>query len=134
RQTLSELRAALSGSAESPIVATKESVTWRPGSAWIDARMLEAAAVSEDENTLHNAAELFGGEFMEGLSVGEASFEQWLLAERARFRLLAGSVYTLLMERAERNGKLEVALSHGLKLLSLDPLQEQVHRALMRIY
>src|SRR5262249_46885810 len=26
------------------------------------------------------------------------------------------------------------ALSHGLKLLSLDPLQEQVHRALMRIY
>jgi TolB-like protein/two-component SAPR family response regulator len=134
RQTLSELRATLSASAEPPIVATKEFVTWTPGSAWIDARMLEAAAASEDENTLHDAAGLIGGELMEGFSVGEASFEQWLSAERARFRLLAGTVYTRLMERAERDGEFEKTLAHGLKLLSLDPLQEHVHRALMRIY
>src|SRR6516162_5319064 len=44
RQTLSELRAALLGSAEHSIVANKESVTWTPGSASIDARILEAAA------------------------------------------------------------------------------------------
>src|SRR5262249_21953620 len=80
------------------------------------------------------AAALIGGELMEGLSVGEAAFEQWLASERARFRLLAGTVYTRLMERAEQHGKLEEALTHGLKLLSLDPLQEHVHRALMRIY
>jgi TolB-like protein/Tfp pilus assembly protein PilF len=134
RQTLSELRAALSGSAEPPIVATKEFVTWAPGSAWIDAQVLEAAAASEDEDALHEAGALIGGELMEGLSIGEPSFEQWLASERERFRLLAGIVYTRLMERAEHKGRLEEALILGVKLLSLDPLQEHVHRALMRIY
>jgi TolB-like protein len=38
------------------------------------------------------------------------------------------------MERAEQGGRQEEALALGLKLLSLDPLQEHVHRALMRIY
>jgi adenylate cyclase len=38
------------------------------------------------------------------------------------------------MERAEHDGRLEEALTHGLKLLLVDPLQEHVHRALMRLY
>jgi TolB-like protein/two-component SAPR family response regulator len=134
RQTLSELRSAFADSAPQPIIATKEAVSWAPGSAWVDAKVLEAAAVSEDEDALRHAATLIGGELMEGLSVGESSFEHWLLAERTHFRLLAGTVYTRLMERAEQGGRPEEALAHGLKLLSLDPLQEHVHRALMRIY
>src|SRR5262245_46038962 len=38
------------------------------------------------------------------------------------------------MELAEHRGALAEALTWGLKLLSIDPLQERVHRALMRIY
>ncbi|BCG96925.1 transcriptional regulator [Mesorhizobium sp. 131-2-1] len=71
---------------------------------------------------------------MEGLAVGEAGFEQWLASERERFRLLIGRIYTRLMEGAEHSGMVEEALTYGLKLLSLDPLQEHVHRALMRLY
>jgi DNA-binding SARP family transcriptional activator len=134
RQTLSELRAALSTSPALPIAATKESVTWTRGSAWIDAKVLEGAAVAAEDEALRDAAALIGGELMEGFSIGEAPFEQWLAAERQRFRLLASTVYMQLMERAEQGGRLEEALAHGLKLLSLDPLQEHVHRALMRLY
>ena len=134
RQTLSELRSALSADAEPPIVATKEAVAWAPGAVWIDAKVVEAAAESEDEGTLRDAAALIGGELMEGLSLAEPAFEQWLTAERARFRLLAATVYTRLMERAEQGGRLEEGLAQGLKLLVLDPLQEHVHRALMRLY
>ena len=134
RQTLSELRTAFGEAVPPPIVATKEAVSWVPGSAWIDAKALEAAAASEEEDGLQDAAALIGGDLMEGLSVGESSFEHWLSAERARLRLLAATVYTRLMERAERGARHEEALAHGLKLLSLDPLQEHVHRALMRIY
>src|SRR5262249_2498164 len=32
------------------------------------------------------------------------------------------------------DGRLEEALTHGLALIALDPLQEHVHRALMRLY
>ena len=38
------------------------------------------------------------------------------------------------MDSAEQGGRLEEALTYGLKLLALDPMQEHVHRALMRLY
>src|SRR5215468_8299283 len=62
RQTLSELRAALSGSAQQPIIATKETVAWQAGCAWIDAKVLETAAGCADHDALRDAAELIGGE------------------------------------------------------------------------
>ena len=95
---------------------------------------MASAASSQDDDTLEEAAALIGGELMEGLAVDEPAFEQWLASERERFRLLAASTYGRLMDLAERDGRLEAALTSGLKLLSLDPLQEHVHRALMRIY
>ena len=88
RQTLSELRGAIAGPAQQSIIATKETITWVPGSAWIDAQALEALAGSEDEDALKQAAELISGDLMEGLSVGEAPYEEWLASERERFRLI----------------------------------------------
>jgi DNA-binding SARP family transcriptional activator len=134
RQTLSELRSALGRSAQDSIIASKETITWTRGSAWIDASVLQASAGSANEDVLRESAKLIGGELMEGLAVGEAGFEQWLAAERERFRLIACKIFAQLMERGEHSGRFEEALAYGLKLLSLDPLQEHVHRALMRIY
>ena len=124
RQGLSELRAALAGSDPQPIVANREAVTWRPKSAWVDATVLASAAGSTDDAVIRAATELIGGELLEGLSIAEPGFDQWLRAERQRFRLIACSLHARLMESAERRGSLETALASGLKLLSLDPLQE----------
>lgn len=134
RQTLSELRSALAGTGSSSIIASKETISWVPGSAWIDAKVVESAAHSEDDNPLLDAADLIGGELMEGSSVDEPGFEQWLTTERERFRLLACRIYMQLSERAEHKGKYEEALTYCLKLVFLDPLQEHVHRTLMRLY
>src|SRR5262245_55442294 len=134
RQTLSELRGVLGASGQNTIIATKETITWAPGSAWIDARVLETATECDNEDALRQAAALATGELMEGLVIGEAGFEQWLASEREHFRLIASRIYARLMELAEHRGGLEDALTSGLKLLSVDPLQEHVHRALMRIY
>ncbi len=88
RQTLSELRAALAVADRPPVVPTRDAVTWVTGSAWIDARALERDAASKDDEALGRVIDLVGGELMEGLSIGEPSFEQWLAGERERFRLL----------------------------------------------
>lgn len=134
RQTLSELRRTLGDPARRSIVATKETITWASGSAWVDAKVLESVAHSENEEVLGEAVELIGGDLMEGLSVGEAQYEEWLASERERFRLMTCGIYSRLMKSAEHGGRLEEALTIGLKLLSLDPIQEHVHRALMRLY
>jgi TolB-like protein/two-component SAPR family response regulator/lipoprotein NlpI len=134
RQTLSELRAALAKSSQQPINASTEAISWVAGAEWIDTKVVERAVGSNDDEALREAALLIRGEFMEGLSVDEAAFEHWLAGERERFRQLACTIHSRLMDRAERSGDIEEALNHGLKLISLDPLQEQVHRALMRLY
>jgi adenylate cyclase len=134
RQTLSELRAALSTLENPPINANNDTITWIAGSGRIDSQELAKAALSDDDKELREAALLVRGEFMEGLSVDEAAFEHWLAGEREHLRQMAGAVYTRLMERAEGTGDIESALNHGLKLIALDPLQEQVHRSLMRLY
>jgi TolB-like protein/Flp pilus assembly protein TadD len=126
RQSLSELRGLL-GEAADALVATKESITWAAGAAWLDTKALEAAAKNEDSAALGEAASLFTGEFLEGLAIDETGFDQWLTGERERLRLTAASIYARLMKSAEQGGKL-------LKLLSLDPFQEHVHRTLMRLH
>lgn len=133
RQSLSELRTAL-GEASDALVASKESIIWRAHAAWVDTKALESAAQNEDMPALGEAAALAGGEFLEGLTIDEPGFEQWLTGERERLRLLLLTAHAQLMKSAEQRGKLEEAINHGLKLLSLDPFQEPVHRALMRLY
>ena len=64
RQTLSELRGAIGIPAQQSIIATKEIITLVPGSAWIDAQVLEALAGSEDEDALKQAAELVRGDLI----------------------------------------------------------------------
>jgi DNA-binding winged helix-turn-helix (wHTH) protein len=85
RQALTELRAAL-GLEQGALVATREAVGLAVEAAYVDARSAAALAASGE---LRAAAELLGGELMEGLETGEAGFEEWLAIERERFRRLA---------------------------------------------
>jgi tetratricopeptide (TPR) repeat protein len=66
--------------------------------------------------------------------VDEAPFEEWLLGERERLRELALEALAKLLAHERKVGAGEVAVQTALKLLALDPLQEPVHRALMRLY
>jgi DNA-binding SARP family transcriptional activator len=133
RQTLSGLRAVL-GPAGDALVATRETLAWTAGAAWIDAREAEAGANSGDPDALIAAAERLRGELFVGLAVAVPGFENWLAAERERFRRLACDVHSRLMQAAEQAGRPEETVAHGLRLLALDPLQETVHRTLMRLF
>jgi DNA-binding SARP family transcriptional activator len=119
RQSLSELRAGL-GETSDALDGSKEAITWCSDAAWVDTKVLEAAAQSQDMDALGEAAAFSSGEFLEGLAIDEPGFDQWLTAERERRRLLLAKIHMRLMTSAEQRGKLEEAINHGLKLLSLD--------------
>jgi tetratricopeptide (TPR) repeat protein len=62
-------------------------------------------------------------------------FEDWLMAERERLRELALETLARLLAQQQRGGETrEGALQTALRLIALDPLQEPVHRSLMRLY
>jgi tetratricopeptide (TPR) repeat protein len=76
---------------------------------------------------------LYRGDFLEGLSVREAPFEAWLQSERERLRETIIEALARLVSHHTQAGNVTRAVQCALRLVSLDPLQESVHRALMRL-
>ncbi|MGH7393713.1 MAG: ATP-binding protein, partial [Candidatus Rokuibacteriota bacterium] len=84
--------------------------------------------------SLERAATLYRGDLLHGFSLDEASFEEWLVAERERLRELAIEGLAKLMAHQARTSATERGIQTAVRLLALDPLQEVVHRTLMRLY
>ena len=88
-----------------------------------------------DPGALAEAVDLYRGDFLAGFAFRGTLFEDWLMAERERLRELAlEALARLLAHQQRRGGDLQEALQTALRLIALDPLQEPVHRSLMRLY
>jgi adenylate cyclase len=80
------------------------------------------------------AVELLGGEFLEGLYLDDnVEFENWLLAERERWRGRAAAILRRVIEGHTRRGRYSEALGHTRRLLQLSPWNERAHRQAMRL-
>jgi len=77
---------------------------------------------------LEEALDLYCGDLLEGC------YEDWCLLERERLQLLLLRVLKRLQRHYRLCEAFEAAISCGHRLLNLDPLQEDVHRELMRCY
>jgi len=77
---------------------------------------------------LEEALALYRGDLLEGC------YDDWCLAERERLQLLLLRVLKRLQRHYRHCEAFEAAISYGHRLLALDPLQEDVHRELMRCY
>ena len=133
RQTLVGLRKALS-SAESILRTESDSLSLDPEQIEVDANELQRLASQDNEEALEKASILYQGDLLEGLNVNEDPFEEWLLSERERLRELAQEVLARLIGMYGRAKNFEMAAKTANRLLALDPLQEAVHRTLMRVY
>jgi DNA-binding SARP family transcriptional activator len=85
-------------------------------------------------DALEQAVNLYKGDLLHGFSLNEPLFEDWLLPERERLRELALEALARLLAHHTSSGQTERAIRTAGRLLALDPLQEVVHRALMRLY
>jgi TolB-like protein/DNA-binding SARP family transcriptional activator len=75
------------------------------------------------------AAALYTGPFLDGLSVPDPIFEEWLLATRSEFHALVCEA----LEAAAGSNDTTTAIDCLRRLLALDPLREEAHRQLMRL-
>jgi DNA-binding SARP family transcriptional activator/predicted ATPase len=133
RQSLFTLRKAVD--VEPPaLLIDGQTVALNPPSVEVDVVEFERQVAEGTPAALERAAVLYRGELLEGLALQEAPFEAWLLAERDRLRELALEALAKLLRHQRTTGATEAALQTALRLLALDPLQEPVHRAVMRLY
>lgn len=99
---------------------------------WCDATALDRALQAGDPE---RAMSLYRGPFLDGLHVeGAASeFQDWLDRERDRLRRQAAGAATLLMERAEREGRAADAARWARRALELMPDDESALRRLLAL-
>ncbi len=133
-QTLFSIRKALGEEAGACLAIDGDTVTFLPEHAAVDALDFERLAALEDRATLSQAAGLYRGELLQGINLREAAVQDWLAAERTRYKELALSVLARSAALRERDGDLDGAVHDAVRLVALDPLQESGHRTLMRLY
>jgi DNA-binding SARP family transcriptional activator len=83
-------------------------------------RFLAAVAAGQ----LLEAAELYRGDFLEGVTLGEPSFDQWVESERTRLRSQAQAVLRQVTQTALENGQALRAAEFAQRLTRLAPFDE----------
>lgn len=84
---------------------------------------------------LQAATDACQGDVLEGLSVrGSVGFEEWLLFERESVHQSLTAACKDLSSLYKNTGRFEQAIACLKKLLQIDPLLEEVHLELMRLY
>ncbi len=81
---------------------------------------------------LQQAIALYQGDLLAGFYVRDApDFEEWVLAQRVRFRELALRALHTLIEHHLSRGEYGRAIDYATRLLALDAWREEAHRQLM---
>lgn len=152
RRALWHLRSALDEvglSADRFLTADDSWVTLPPSApTWVDALAFEEAfdsgsgpletqlsPASKGIQQVRQSLDLYRGEFLAGFSISQAAdFEHWLLVERERLFQLLLQALTTLIQSYIAWGRRDEGIGVCQRLLELDPLQEDIHRLLMRLY
>ncbi len=104
---------------------------------WSDVGALEGAAGATDGDVeaLSEAVDSYKGPLLEAISLRDApEMEGWLLAERERLAQLHLRLVDRLLAHRAGEGNWEEVARVGEKAVTLDSLQEPIHRMLMEAY
>src|ERR1051326_6600534 len=136
RQLLSTLRKELTQLSPEAKILVEESDFLGIDAALVhaDVSEFESMLATGTEEALTQATEIYRGDFLDGFQLSEEKFDQWVLAERDRLHRAALRVHTQLADLLARRGALDEAIAVAQRALRIDPLQEAMHRTLMRLY
>lgn len=134
RKALSRIRQSLPGAAADCLSATMSRVALNRERTAVDVARFEELAAAATPDCLEGAAALYREAFLDGVADCGEAFDDWVAMERRRLEELARTVLERLLEHYIITGAIDRGIQVALRLLALDPLDEGVHRALVRLY
>ncbi len=134
RQCLLTLRKALGAEDDSVLVADGDSVRLETGKIATDVEDFERLATDGTRDALERAVALYQGDLLEGVGIRSEGFDEWHGVESARIRDLAADAMARLAALLADSGAYDDAVEMAQRVLRVDPLREDAHRALMRAY
>ncbi|MBZ9882826.1 alpha/beta fold hydrolase [Mesorhizobium sp. CA10] len=99
-----------------------------------DVARFETLATGFSPERLEQALAVYRGDLLDGLGVKEEPFEDWLRIERERLRTIAIAALDRLVAHYSASNDLSSCARTAARLLAMEPLREDIHRALMRAY
>ena len=141
RQALYNIRHQFPGNTQ-PMETTRQEIRFSDEIEWwIDVLSFEAAldeSMGSERGHPHlltEAVGLYRGDFLAGFHVkGSAEFDPWMLAEQERLRERAISALRRLVDNYLARGSFRLGIQYAQRLVTLDPMSEDAHRKLMRLY
>lgn len=127
RQALFALRRALGGP-RAPLTLDGETIALTAGAVDVDVARFEHCVAAGTPAALDEATALYRGDLLDGFTLRQPAFDDWLALERARLRELAATALRRQLAGQATTSATERAIQTGLRLLSLDPLDEHAHR------
>jgi DNA-binding SARP family transcriptional activator len=134
RQALYEIRRKVVQAGAMDIIVEGDAVALQADAVTVDLPVFESLVALGDAEAWAQAAALYRGDLIEGLTTDQPAFEEWLVTERERLRELLMATLAKLVAHHDRAGALDHAVQFAVSLVALDPLQEPAHRTLMRLY
>jgi DNA-binding SARP family transcriptional activator len=130
RRTLSVTAAAMGEG----LAISRLAVALKPQQVRVDVTDFEALAARRDASSLERAVRLHRDDFLAGFSLrGCEEFEDWQSATADRFRQVLAGTLERLVAACAAAGETQRALEHARRWLSLDPLHEPAHQAVIRL-
>ena len=134
RQCLLDLRHALAKGKVEAIRAERDLIGLEAARIVVDVARFDRLIDLGNATALKEAMELYHGDLLEGFSIDEPTFEDWLQVERERLRSRAVMALRKLLVEHVREKVTDAAVHVAVRLLAFEPFDEAVHRTLMRLY
>ncbi|RWA66528.1 alpha/beta hydrolase [Mesorhizobium sp.] len=134
RQAVSAIRKAIAASGGGRLVTEGANIALNLDEFDFDVARFEVLAGGTAPDDLERAIEIYRGDLLDGLSVREEPFEDWLRVERERLRMKAVEALDRLVEHYATSDDSASCIRAAVRLLSMEPLREDAHRALMHSY
>ncbi len=132
RKCLSNMRKALGGAGRDVVSAKGDIIGLTPDRIEVDALEFQRCIAGK---RLQAAIPIFTGALLlDGLDISSEAFEHWLARERARLNELGINALHQFAEQRSRDGETDEAIELARRVVAIDPLCEEGHRLLMRLY
>ncbi len=100
----------------------------------VDVLLLERRLDTAPEATGQWLLENYRGDLLEGMHVQSPPFDEWLMERREHFRRQVCERFEAALVHALESKHFADAIRIGIRLANIEPLREDVHRALMKSY
>ncbi len=134
RQALWSLRRALGDAQDSPLLAGRTSISLNQAAIVVDAAAFQHLIRRGGREDLEAAVQLYRGDLLAEFDLDDIEGLAPLQFERRRLKEMALSALKSLAGLRAKAGELDGAIDMARRALAQDPLQEDVHATLIRLY